>query len=186
MYSSKTRDWPISISSNSVLRHLHSLVFHFARYSKTNKKQTLLKQILDRSPNLSHLVVHWEDFRECETTYLNIKHIHLVLWQTFPEPKQHFDVCELSQLVPNLCRLETSNPNIMFTDNLIEFILEIIRRFNQMSYLIFNKYSRYPPKNRNKRLFKRTLLAQGHGQQLFDADNIRIRFTSTDKIYISL
>ena len=153
-----------------IFSYLRSLVFHFARYSKTNKTQTPLKQILDRSPNLSHLVVHWEDFRECETTYLNIKHIHLVLCQTFPEPKQHFDVCELSQLVPNLCRLEISNANIMFTDYLAEFVLEIIRRFHQ-----------------KKRLrFKEKLLVQGHEQQLFDANNIQIRFALADKIYISL
>ena len=86
---------------------------------------TIVQQILDASPNLSHLVVAWKDFHNCSQTYSNLKHVHLLLDRLYPEPKEYVNAHRLSQLAPHLCRLETSGANII-NENLVEFVLKII------------------------------------------------------------
>lgn len=146
---------------------------------------TIVQQILDASPNLSHLVVSWKDFHRCSKTYSNLKHLHLLLDRLYPEPKQHVNVHRLYQLSPHLCQLETSLANIMFNENLLEFVLEIIRQFHQLVYLILNKASLYSSKEEKKLIFKERLIEAGNGR-LFDANNIRIRFPSCDELHIWL
>jgi hypothetical protein len=43
---------------------------------KRSQRAIIVQQILDASPNLSHLVVEWKDFRRCSQTYSNLKHVH--------------------------------------------------------------------------------------------------------------
>jgi hypothetical protein len=145
----------------------------------------IVKQILDASPNLSHLEIEWDVFRRCSKTYTNLKHVHLVLDRVSPVPKQHFNVRRLTELAPNLCRLETSFANIMFNEHLVEFVLKIIRRFPRLVYLTLNKGSLYPSKEEKKIVFKEKLIAAGHGR-FFDCNNIQIRFFYCHRLSIWL
>ena len=111
--------------------------FDFERkYIKSTDRVFIVKQILDITPNLSHLKIDWEDFRHCSKTYSNLKHLHLVLDRTYPEPKKYFNIRRLTQLTPHLHSLETSNANIMFYEHLLGFVLKIIRQFSSIS--VFN------------------------------------------------
>ena len=144
-----------------------------------------MKQILDLSRNLSHLVVEWNDFRHCSRSYSNLKHLHLVLPQLNPQPKEYFCIDQLNQLTPQLSVLETSRAIIMFDDNLIEFTLNIIRRFDQLVHLVINKDGHYPIKHQIKTIFNDKLIAAGHGQ-VFDCNNIQIVFPRYNQLNIWL
>ena len=185
MSPSITTSCSITTNYSFVLRHLRSLTFGFELYSyKSVQRVFLLKQILDTSPNLSHLVVPWTDFRLCTRAYSNLKYIHLILRRLHPEPKQHVNVHRLSQLAPNLCRLATSHANIMFNENLVKFVLKIIRRFPKLVYLTLNKDSLYPSKEEKKIIFKERLMTDAHGH-LFKDSNIQIKlFPLCDEIRI--
>ncbi|CAF3626498.1 unnamed protein product [Rotaria sordida] len=145
----------------------------------------IVKQILDASPNLSHLKIHWKDFRHCSQTYSNLKHVHFVLDRLFPEPKQHINVRQLTQLVPHLYSLETSDANIIYDENLVKFVLKIIHRFHQLVYLRLNKDGLYPVKEEKKIMFKERLIAAGHNR-LFDCNNIQIEFPGYNGLCIWL
>ncbi|CAF1315387.1 unnamed protein product, partial [Didymodactylos carnosus] len=147
-------------SCNLLLYSLRSMSFNFKSKSiKRSDRVSIVKQILNIIPNLSHLEIEWEDFRHCSQTYSNLKHVHLVLDRFYPEPKQHFNVRRLTQLAPHLHSLETSNANIMFHENLVEFVLKIIRQFHQLVHLILNKDSLYPSKEEIKTMFKEKLIS---------------------------
>lgn len=179
-----TMNLSTKIHCNLFLIHLRSLTFDFGLYSeKSIQRNFLLEQILDASPNLSHLIVPWTDFRRCTKTYSNLKHLHLILQRLRPEPKQHVNIRRLTQLSPNLCRLETSHANIMLNENLVEFIREIIRRFHRLVYLTLNKHSLYPVKKEKTMMFKERSIAAGNGQ-LFDINNIKISFRIRDELRI--
>ncbi len=168
------------------LHHLRSVTFNIKSGSiERSQRVAIVKQILDASPNLTHLVVAWKDFRHCSQTYSNLKHVHLILDRLYPEPKQHFNVHRLTQLAPHLCSLETSHATIMFNENLVEFVLKIIHRFDQLVYLILNKDSLYRSKEEEKIIFKDKLIAAGHGR-LFDCNNIQINFPRRDELCIWL
>lgn len=111
--------------------------------------------------------------------------MHLILDRIYPEPKQHFDVRRLTQLAPHLCSLETSGANIMLDENLVKFVLKIIRQFDQLVYLTLNKNGLYKSKENKKVIFKETLIAAGHNR-LFDCNNIQIQFYTHDALYIWL
>jgi hypothetical protein len=145
----------------------------------------IVKQILDASPNLSHLEIEWNDFRRCSKTYTNLKHVHLVLDRVSPVPSQHFNVRRLTELAPNLCRLETSFANIMLDEHLVAFVLKIIRRFPRLVYLTLNKGSLYPSKEEKKIMFKEKLIAAGHGRA-FDYNSVEIDFGLRDEVSIWL
>ncbi|CAF2736744.1 unnamed protein product [Rotaria sp. Silwood2] len=182
--SSMTSDY--LSNCNLLLYHLRSMSFDFERkYIKSTDRVFIVKQILDITPNLSHLKIDWEDFRHCSKTYSNIKHLHLVLDRIYPEPKKYFNIRRLTQLTPHLHSLETSNANIMFYEHLLGFVLEIIRQFHQLVYLILNKDGRYPAKEEIKTTFKEKLIATGHNQS-FDCNNIRIEFSHLNELYIWL
>jgi hypothetical protein len=173
-------------SYNLLFHHLRSMTFNFNfKPIERAERVSAVKQILDGSPNLSHLEVEWNDFRHCSQTYSNLKHVHLVLDRLSPEPKQHFNVRRLTQLAPNLSCIETSGAIIMLSDNLVEFVLKVIRRFHQLVYLILNKDGLYPFKEEKKIMFKEKLIAAGHGR-LFDYKNIRIRFPGHNELCIWL
>ncbi|CAF1359079.1 unnamed protein product [Rotaria magnacalcarata] len=175
-----------ALSGNLFLRHLRSMTFDFELMSiKRSATVAIVKQILDVSPNLSDLVIDWSDFCHCSQTYSNLKHLHLILDRIYPEPKQHFDVRRLAQLAPHLCSLETSGANIMLDENLVKFVLKIIRQFDQLVYLTLNKNSLYKSKENKKVIFKETLIAAGHNR-VFDCNNIRIQFYTRDALYIWL
>jgi hypothetical protein len=168
------------------LYNLRSMTFDFESESINRvERVSIVKQILDASPNLSHLEINWNDFRHCSRTYSNLKHVHLLLDRLRPEPKQHFNVDELAQLAPHLCCLGTSGASIMFNDNLVEFILKIIRRFQQLAYLALNTKNIYKSKDEKKIMFKERLTAAGNGQ-LFNCNDTQIEFLRYDELRIWL
>ncbi|CAF4300600.1 unnamed protein product, partial [Rotaria sp. Silwood2] len=138
-----------------------------------------IKQILDASPNLSHLVVTWKDFRDCSNSYLNLRHVNLILEPLCPEPTEYFNIDRLAQLVFNLRSLEISYTTIKLNENLVQFISKIIHRLDQLVYLIVNKDCLYQVKHEKRKMFKERLLAVGH-DQLFDCNNIKIKFRRYD------
>jgi hypothetical protein len=152
---------------------------------KRSQRVSIIKQILDTSPNLSHLVVAWKDFRKCSRTYSNLRHVHLLLDRLYPEPKQHVNVHRLAQLAPHLCYLETSDAYITFNENLVKFVLKIICRFHYLVNLTLNKDSLYRSEEKKKIMFKESLIAAGHGR-LFDRNNIQIEFPRYDRLCIWL
>ncbi|CAF0993440.1 unnamed protein product [Rotaria sordida] len=173
-------------SCDLLFSHLRSMTFEFKSESiERSHRVAIVKQILDASPNLSHLKIHWKDFRHCSQTYSNLKHVHFVLDRLFPEPKQHINVRQLTQLVPHLYSLETSDANIIYDENLVKFVLKIIHRFHQLVYLRLNKDGLYPVKEEKKIMFKERLIAAGHNR-LFDCNNIQIEFPGYNGLCIWL
>ncbi|CAF1343961.1 unnamed protein product [Rotaria sordida] len=173
-------------SCDLLFRHLRSLTFNFLSKSISKlERVTIIKQILDASPNLSHLVVPWEDFRECSHSYLNLRHVNLILERLYPEPIEYFNVDRLAQLAPYLCSLETSREIIKLNENLVQFIWKIIHRFDQLVYLIVNKDCLYRSKHEKQKIFEERLLAVGHNQ-LFNCNNIKIEFRRYDELRIWL
>jgi hypothetical protein len=152
---------------------------------QSSKRVAIVQQILDASPNLSHLVVPWKDFCRCSQTYSNLKHVRLILDRLYPEPRQHVNIGRLIRLTPHLYRLETSGANIMFNENLVEFVLEIIRGFHQLVYLTLNKGCLYRSKEKQKIMFKESLMTAGNGR-LFDCNNVQIQYHMSDLIHIWL
>jgi hypothetical protein len=73
----------------------------------------------------------------------------------------------------------------MFDENLIEFTLNIIRRFDQLVRLVINKDGMYPVKHQIKTIFNDKLIAAGHGQ-VFDCNNIQIIFAIYNQLNIWL
>ncbi|CAF3878406.1 unnamed protein product [Rotaria sordida] len=120
-------------------------------------------------------IMEWNDFRHCSRSYSNLRHVHLVLARLYPQSKQHFHIDRLTQLTSQLCVLETSRAIIIFDDYLIEFTLNIIRRFDQLVHLVINKDGIYPIKHQIKTIFNDKLIAAGH-DQVFDCNNIQIIF----------
>lgn len=90
------------------------------------------------------------------------------------EPKQHVNVRRLTQLAPRLCSLVTSSALITYDENLLKFLLKIIRNFNQLIHLAINKDVPYHAKQNRKIMFREKLLATGHGR-VFDSTNIRVK-----------
>jgi hypothetical protein len=167
-----------------LLNYLRPMTFDFTSETiERSQRVAIVKQVLDISPNLSHLVVAWDDLRRCSQTYSNLKHIHLLLERLYPEPKQHVNVRRLNQLAPHICCLETSGASIMFNQNLVQFVLKIICRFQQLVNLTLNKDSLYRSEENKKVMFKESLIVAGSGR-LFDGDNIHIEFPIYDKLCI--
>ncbi|CAF1412732.1 unnamed protein product [Adineta ricciae] len=171
---------------NLLLQHLRSISFDFTSNSIERTIRTaIVKQILDYAPNLSQLTVDWKDFRHCERTYFNLKYVCLLLDRCNPEPKCYFNIQRLTELAPHLRSLETSIANIVLNENAVEVVLLIIRHFDQLIYLTLNKNGLYPAKQEMKDLFKEKLLLNGH-DQLFDCNNIRIKFSLYNELSIWL
>jgi hypothetical protein len=168
------------------LHHLRSVIFDFDLYpEKRLQRVPIVEKILDASPNLSYLAVPSQIIHRCKKTYSNLKHLHLFVERFYPEPKQYVDIRRLSRLAPHLCRFETSDANILINEDLAEFVLEIIRHFHQLVYLILNKDSLYSSKQEKKIAFEKRFIAAGNGQ-LFDANNIQIKFAGNDRLHIWL
>jgi len=168
------------------LHHLRSMTFEFESESiKRSQRVTIVKQILDASPNLSYLKVAWMDFRHCLQTYSNLKQVHLLLDRLYPEPKQHVNIRRLTQLAPHIRCLETSGANIMFKKKLVKFVLKIIREFHHLVNLALNKNSLCQSKEEKKIKFKEALIAAGNGK-LFNANKIEIKYCMCDALYIWL
>ncbi|CAM2728191.1 unnamed protein product [Rotaria socialis] len=164
--------------------HLRSMTFK----SKTERikeaeRVYIVKQILDSSPNLSHIEIEWNEFRHCSQRYSNLQHVHLLLDRLCRQAKEPFDIDRLNQLAPNLCCLEISGGYLIFNENLLQFIFKIIRRFDQLVYLTLNKKDLYRSKPANKIIFKERLIEIDNGQ-LFHSKDIQIRFPQLDRLYI--
>ncbi|CAF4181988.1 unnamed protein product [Rotaria socialis] len=141
---SMTSNYPVN--SGLLLRHLQSMTFDFKPASiKSPDRIMIVKQILDASSNLSHLVKNWKDFH-----------------RIYPEPKQYFNVRRLTQLAPHLCCFETSGANIMPDKNLVHVVLKIIHRFHQRIKLVINEDSLYRSEQNVKNIFKESLITAGH------------------------
>lgn len=171
-------------SSDLLLRHLRSITFNFDPGSQRSPVSIMvIKKILDATPNLSHLVISWDDFRHCSKTYSNLKHLRLILDGIYAEPEKYFSVRQLTQLAPHLCRLETTGANILLKQPLIKFILKIICGFHQLVELVINKNCLYQSKQQLKDMFKESLIAAVRNQ-LFDCDNIQIDFAVRNSLYV--
>ena len=147
---------------------------------KKYQRITLITGILDALPNLSHLVVAWKDFRHCSRRYTNVRHLHLIINRRYDNPKSYFNIHRLTQLTPHLNSLKTSYAIIMLNENLVEFILNIIRQFNQLIYLILNKNSNYRTKDQKKLIFINKLIEVNH-DEIF-----RFKFYANDELRIWL
>ena len=172
--------------SDLLLRHLRSMTFNFKPDSTQNTVRIMIvEQILDASPNLSHLVTKWKDFRHCSKSYSNLKHLHLIVDRIRSKDEQYFNVHQLTQLAPHLRRLETSGANILLNTDLINFVLEIIREFHQLIELVINKGNIYQSKEQIRNTFKQSLITAVHNE-LFDCNNIQIDFCFRDWLYVWL
>ncbi|CAF1095545.1 unnamed protein product [Adineta steineri] len=172
---------------NLSLNYLHSLNFNFESMPiQSSQRVAIVQHLLNASPNVSHLAVAWEDFRNMSHTYSNLRHIHLLLDHVlYPQPKEYIDIYRLTQLTPNIRRFETSGGNIMFNENTIEFVLNLIRRFRQLVTLTLNKGTYYQSKEKQKIMFLESLIAAGNGK-LFDINNIQIKLYSCNVLHIWL
>jgi hypothetical protein len=152
---------------NLSLNHIQSITFNIELHS-INKYQriTLITEILDALPNLSHLVVAWKDFRHCSRKYTNLRRLHLIIDGQYnnPNPECFLNLRRLTQLTPYLNCLETSDAIMMLNENLVEFILNIIRQFDQLIHLILNKNINYRTKDQKKLLFINKLNETTHDQ----------------------
>ena len=81
-----------------------------------------------------------------------------------PNPKSYLNLRRLTKLTPYLNSLETSDIVMMLNENLIEFILNIIRQFDQLIHLILNKNCFYRTKDQKKNLFINKLNEATHDQ----------------------
>ncbi|CAF1088095.1 unnamed protein product [Rotaria sp. Silwood1] len=167
-----------------LLNHLRSMTFK----SKTDRikeaeRVYIVKQILDSSPNLSHVEIEWNDFRHCSQRYSNLQHVHLLLDRLCRQAKEPFDINRLNELAPNLCCLEISRACLIFNENLLQFIFKIIHRFDQLVYLTLNKKDFHKSKDANKIIFKERLIEIDNGR-LFHSKDIQIRFPHLDRLYI--
>jgi hypothetical protein len=171
-------------SSPSLLNHLRSMSFQFeTERMKEAERVYIVKQILDSSPNLSHIEIDWNDFRHFSKRYSNLQHVHLFLDRLCRTAKEPFNIDRLNELVPNLYCLEISGGYLMFNENLVQFIFKIIHRFHQLVYLTLNKNDLYQSKDDKKILFKQRLIEIDNGQ-LFHCNEMQIRFTLLDRLYI--
>ncbi|CAF2100591.1 unnamed protein product [Rotaria magnacalcarata] len=164
--------------------HLRSMTFK----SKTERikeaeRVYIVKQILDSSPNLSHIETEWNGFRHCSQRYSNLQHVHLLLERLCRQAKEPFDIDRLNQLAPNLCCLEISGGYLIFNENLSQFIFKIIRRFDQLVYLTLIKNDLYRSKPGTKIFFKERLIEIDNGR-LFHSKDIQITFPQLDRLYI--
>ena len=121
----------------------------------------------------------------CSRSYLHFKHVHLMLNQKISEAKEHLGINQLIELLPNLRHLGTSRGYIIFNENSIDFILNIIRRFNQLVKLILNKGFASYCKRAQKLIFQETLI-QAINKHSFDCNTIRIQFAVSDYLCIWL
>ncbi|CAF4137151.1 unnamed protein product [Rotaria magnacalcarata] len=179
-----TPNYPVC--SGLLLRHLRSITFNFKPDSTQNTVRIMIvEQILDASPNLSHLVTAWKDFRHCSKSYSNLKHLRLIVDRVHSKDVQYFNVRQLTQLVPHLRRLETGGTNIMLNTDLVNFVLEIIREFHQLIELAINKGNLYESKEQIRNTFKESLITAVRNG-LFDCNNIRIDLCFRDWLYVWL
>lgn len=144
---------------------------------------TIVKQILDASPNLSSLVIAWRDFRHCSRRYSNLKHVHLLIYGFHDNPIHYFNIHRLNRLAPHLRSLETSTAIMILNEDLIEFILNIGHQFDQLVHLILNKDCNYRSKNEKKLMFRDKLITATHNQ-IFHGYNIHFEFHGYDEICI--
>ncbi|CAM4796653.1 unnamed protein product [Rotaria magnacalcarata] len=150
---------------------------------KEAERVYMVKQILDSSPNLSHIETEWNGSRHCSQRYSNLQHVHLLLERLCRQAKEPFDIDRLNQLAPNLCCLEISGGYLIFNENLSQFIFKIIRRFDQLVYLTLIKNDLYRSKPGTKIFFKERLIEIDNGR-LFHSKDIQITFPQLDRLYI--
>ncbi|CAF3575226.1 unnamed protein product [Rotaria socialis] len=179
-----TSNYPVC--SDLLLRHLRSMTFNFEPDSTQNTVRIMIvEQILDASPNLSHLVTAWKDFRHCSKSYSNLKHLRLIVDRVHSNDEQYFNVHQLTQLAPHLRCLETGGTNIMLNTDLVNFVLEIIREFHQLIELAINKGNLYESKEQIRNTFKEPLITAVRNG-IFDCNNVRIDLCFRDWLYVWL
>lgn len=174
------------LNRNLLFNHLRSIVFDFPYEEIENSQRVhMIQQILHASPNLSELVVPWRDFLHCSQTYSKLKYVYLLIDRIHAASDEPVHIDRLAQLVPNVCHLEIGNASIMFNENLIEFLLNIIHRFQQLVHFKLNKDCLYRSKYQKKVIFKE-LLTKAINERLFDCGNIQIELHLTDELFIWL
>lgn len=169
-----------------LFNYLRLMIFNFDSSRIERWQRTMIvEQILQASPNLSDLTVGWKDFVHCSRSYFQLQRIHLVLNQRCAEASRHINIDRLAALVPNLCYLKTSRGYMIFNENLVDFILNMIRRFNRLLKLGLNKGSPSRCKTPQKLIFQETL-TKAINKYFSDCNTVRIQVVTSDYLFIWL
>ena len=149
------------------------------------QRVSIVRQIMEASPKVTHLVLEWCDLPDCSSVYSNLQSLHLILEHPTYEDRDPFDLDRLVQLVPGVRRLETSGAILMPNEKLVAFILDIITRFRQLVHLVINKHGRYQSKPRKQILFLHSFVAACE-ERGYDGSMIDLRFYRNDEINVWL
>ncbi|CAF0828427.1 unnamed protein product [Rotaria sordida] len=105
----------------------------------------------------------------------------LLLNEQYDNPKRYFRINRLTELAPHPYTFETSNAVIMLNDDLLEFILSISHRCDQLVHLALNKDCHYRSNDEKKVISGDELIAATHGQ-ILHCNETQIRFCKDDGI----
>lgn len=152
------RRWTISTDGSASLR--------------SSQRGSIVRQVLDASPKIRHLVLAICDLPDCSSAYANLQSLHLMLEHSMYKDRDPFDVNRFAQLAPGLRRPETSVANLMLDQKLVHFILHIITKFHQLVHLVINKRSQYRSRplqqDRVLQMFVATCEERGYDGRLID------------------
>ena len=146
---------------------------------------SIVRQVLDASPQVKHLVVESYCLPDYSSVYANLRSLHLLLVHPTCKGGDPFDLDRLVQLVPGIRRLETSARALMPDQKLVTFILDIITRFRRLVHLVINRESRYSSGAQKKQLFLQLFVATCE-ERGFDGSMIDVRFGIFDEINVWL
>jgi hypothetical protein len=149
------------------------------------QRDSIVRQIMEASPQLNHLVVEWCDLPDCSFVYSNLQSLHLILKQSTHEDRDLLDLERVAQLMLSVRRLETSGAILMPSNKLVAFILNIITRFYRMVHLMINKHGRYQSKQRVQTRFLELFIAACE-ERGYDGTMVDLRFYRNDEINIWL
>ena len=149
------------------------------------QRASIVRQVLDASPKVTHLVVEWCLLPDRSPIYSNLHSLHLILEYSTYKDRDPFDIDRLVQLAPGLRRLETSVGIQLPHQKLVIFILDIVTRFHQLVHLVINKVSCYPSTHIGKNVFL-SLFVAACQQRGYDGSMMDMRFYGFDEIDIWL
>jgi hypothetical protein len=149
------------------------------------QRVSIVRQIMEASPKLNHLVVEWCDLPDCSSVFSNLQSLHLILQDPTYEDRDPFDIERIAQLVPGVRRLETSGAILMLNNKLVAFILDIITRFRRLVHLVINKHGLYQSTRRVQTRFLQLFIAACE-ERGYDGTMIDLRFYRNDEINVWL
>ena len=169
---------------NQRFARLRSIVFSFEpEFPVDSSRVHLVDEILRCSPRLEHLTVAWRDLCGCSQSNANVKHLCLELFKDSSNGNLLVDIERLSQLLPNLRRLETSRGHLKLNDNLPEFIVTIVDQFHQLVELILNSEGLLPVEPDVQLKMQQAIFNMEH-RRLRNDDVCQIEFPTCDRVDI--